>query len=252
MKPSTKNILMAASALWILGATAAWGYGGTIGPAEYAGVPKQATDYKNPLPVVGNPHHYHVTICNDGNWYGVWYPAEWRGNDGPVRGTPDGYNLHGYAKEEDGTGGGVQIMGNGKGGDIREVTLAKKNGQTVYLKIRVIDCSHQQAPRGLLAAADEGRLPKSSFPMPKTLVSPSEFGAVLPPAENSHYAPSRLPAVGYRASPQVIERPTPLPATPQISASSQKPNFLSSRGCIGTTCASNLDTTIESRLKELR
>lgn len=156
MKLHIVKILSSVLAFWFFTIGMSWGYGGTIGPTEYTGTPPVPTDYKNPLQNPGVPHHYHVTICNDGTWYGVWYPPEWKGNNGAVRGTPKGKNQHGYAKEEDGTGGGVQIMGNGKGGDNIEITLRKENGDTVYLMIHVIDCSHPLAPgatRGRVAAA---------------------------------------------------------------------------------------------------
>jgi hypothetical protein len=219
MKASTKSLLMVASALWIVGSSAAWGYGGTIGPAEYVGMPKQATNYKNPLPVAGQPHRYHVTICNDGNWYGAWYPAEWNGNDDRVQATPSGNNQHGYAKEEDGTGGGVQIMGNGRGGDSIEVTLHKKHGQTVYLRIRVIDCSHLQAPRGLLAGLNG----YSPAPAQESLFPASGFGTLVPSA--TERMRERLDAVpgGYRASPQLTERPAALSITPKLSGSYSAP-----------------------------
>lgn len=141
---------------WFLMNGSVWGYSGTIGPAEFVGVSpnKVATDFKNPLPSPGNPHHYHVTICNNGAWYGVWHPREWRGNKGAVQGRPKKNNQHGYAKEEDGTGGGVQIMGNGTGSHDIEITLRKENGTTVYLMIHVVNCSQPLAPgatRGRLA-----------------------------------------------------------------------------------------------------
>lgn len=142
--------------LLLLFAGSAWGYGGTIGPNEFVGPNHTPTDFKNPLPVPGRPHTYHVTLCNNGSWYGVWYPPEWRGNNGRVRDDPGKLGQHGYAKEEDGTGGGVQMMGNGAGGTTNTVTLYKENGTTVILRIRVIDCSHAVAPggqRGVLAVA---------------------------------------------------------------------------------------------------
>ncbi len=156
MKSYIAKIFLSSLVVWFCTLGICWSYGGTIGPVEYTGIPpnREPTDYKNPLQTPDQPHHYHVTICNDGNWYGVWYPSEWKGNDGAVQGTPKGKNQHGYAKEEDGTGGGVQIMGNGKGGDSIEITLRKKNGDTVYLIIHVIDCSHPPTPRGRVAAAE--------------------------------------------------------------------------------------------------
>lgn len=111
----------------------------TIGPAEYVGVPKTATDYKNPLPVAGRPNTYHVTVCNDGNWYGVWYPPEWKGNTDRVAGTLQGNNQHAY--------------GNGIGGDNQWITLHKKNGPAVRLLIHVIDCVRERGQRGVLASA---------------------------------------------------------------------------------------------------
>jgi hypothetical protein len=194
-------MLMAASALSILGASVALAYDGRLGPTEYVGNPKQATDYKNPLPVAGRPHHYHVSICNDGSWYGVWHPAEWQGNaDGRVRGTPSGHNQHGYAKEEDGTGGGVQIMGNGKGGDNQEITLHKENGETVYLLIHVIDCSHRAVgPRGLLANAG-ANFPYSPMPAHNGLFPTDGFGGLLLPNDERINRPSVMPGTGYGAN----------------------------------------------------
>ena len=176
MKTRASRRLTFAAAVWLI-STSAFGYGGTIGPNEYVGRPpnRTATDYKNPLPVPGEPHHYHITICNDTEWYGVWYPPEWRGNDGRVRGTPNKVGQHGYAKEEDGTGGGVQIMGNGAGGTTNDVTLTKENGDTVVLTIHVVDCSHAVAPgatRGQVAAV--------------VWVNGSRTGLKLPPDSAKH------------------------------------------------------------------
>lgn len=128
----------------------AYGYGGGIGPEEYtgAGSARQATDYKNPLRDPTRPNTYHVTICDDGNWYGAWYPPEWKGNSGGVKGNGSVKGQHGYAKQEDGTGGGVQIMGNSPG--TTEVTLTKEGGITLHLRIRVIHCDNSnQGHRGI-------------------------------------------------------------------------------------------------------
>jgi hypothetical protein len=249
MKNSTQKTLLAASALWIVGATAAWGYGGTIGPAEFVGIPKQATDYKNPLPVPHVPGHYHVTVCNDANWYGVWYPPEWKGNDGRVRGTPKENNQHGYAKEEDGTGGGVQIMGNGGGGNDKEITLQKENGQTLYLTIHVIDCSRHAGLRGLLAAA---------VPLPPL----HDRGTVLPlnslgdqlTANDGHIRIEPGPTMGeiYRASRQ-LGAGRNAPIAPSVHASVPGQKFDPTRdGCMTVTCAAHPATPIEGLKRKIQ
>jgi len=239
--------LFLASAFAILGANVAWAYGGTIGANEYVGPGRTATDYKNPLPIRGQPNHYHVTVCNDGNWYGVWYPPEWRDNDGRVNGTPKGQNQHGHAKEEDGTGGGVQIMGNGRGGDDIEITLRKEKGATVYLRIRVIDCSHLRGQRGLLAStvplwlspAEDTAFPLSDFP-PELRANNRHFRAEIGRMSVFPFPPGR------------DDRPRP-PVAPGEHLVPPERNFvLPHYTCMGVRCAMNSATTIQPQQKEVR
>ena len=143
MKPvSWKGLSRVAlvSALLTLSIGRSWG-AKDIGPQEYTGEgsAKQATDFKNPLRVPNKPNTYHVTICDNNSWTGVWYPPEWKGNTGRVKGNSTEKD-HGHAKEEDGTGGGVQMMGSSVG--TTDVALTKENGQTVHLIIRVIHCDN--------------------------------------------------------------------------------------------------------------
>ncbi|HWA30584.1 MAG TPA: hypothetical protein VG867_05785 [Rhizomicrobium sp.] len=130
----------------LLFVTASLGYGGSLGRDE-----KDAngnwTDFKNPLPTPDPehpdqvlPHHYHVTVCNNGSWYGYWVPPEWQGVDGGVTHSDETPGQHGYAKGSDGTEGGLQVMGNGRGGDSVDVTLRKGGGNEITLTIRVIPC----------------------------------------------------------------------------------------------------------------
>lgn len=143
------------TAACVLAPLAAFGYGGMIGPNEFqgAGATRTATDFKNPLPS-GTPHHYHVTLCNDGAWLGVWYPLEWKGNKGGVAGAPGANAPHAFAKQEEGSGSangslGVQLMGNGQGGTTDDLALSKQEGDTVFLSARVVDCAKPLATGAL-------------------------------------------------------------------------------------------------------
>ena len=163
MKPvSWKGLSRVAlvSALLTLSIGRSWG-AKDIGPQEYTGEgsAKQATDFKNPLRVPNKPNTYHVTICDNNSWTGVWYPPEWKGNTGRVKGNSTEKD-HGHAKEEDGTGGGVQMMGSSVG--TTDVALTKENGQTVHLIIRVIHCDNSnKGHRGVTENATA--LPTGNF-----------------------------------------------------------------------------------------